>query len=65
MLGAGAIAVHAVAGKEQKGLHEDEVLFRVGPALIILFTLGERDLPAATEGRLLSLLHSRAEAHKL
>jgi hypothetical protein len=63
MLGAGAIAVRAVA--EKKRLQEDGVFFRVGPALILLFTFGERSLPAATEDRLLALLHDRAEAHKL
>jgi hypothetical protein len=63
-LGAGAIAFHAV-GAGTAPRREDVGFFRVGPALIVLATLGKRDLLAATEGRLLALLHSRAEAHKL
>jgi hypothetical protein len=46
-------------------LHIDAAFFRVGPAEVAFLTLGTRQFPPATEGRLLALLHSRAEAHKL
>ncbi len=46
-------------------LYLGATFFRVGPAEILLLTLGARRFPPATEGRLLSLLHSRAEANKL
>jgi hypothetical protein len=46
-------------------INVDATFFRVGPAEILLLTFGPRQFPLATEHRLLSLLHSRAEAHKL
>jgi len=45
--------------------YSDAVLFRVGPAVILFLATGRQPFTAATERRLLSLLHSRAEAHKL
>ncbi len=76
ILGPGAIGLHVLAeqqvesppsGRRRKTfIHTDAVLFRVGPAEILFYTLGgERQFPAATEGRLLSLLHTRAETHRL
>jgi hypothetical protein len=45
---------------------EDFVGFVLGRALIVLNTTGDpRPVPAATERRLLSLLYSRANAHRL
>jgi hypothetical protein len=46
-------------------LYSDDVLFRVGSAEIEFGAIGKQPFPAATERRLLSLLYSRAEAHKL
>jgi hypothetical protein len=46
-------------------LYAGATFLRVGPAEILLLTLGARRFPPATEGRLLTLLHSRAEANKL
>jgi hypothetical protein len=47
-------------------LYDDFLGFAIGPAVIMLDTTGDPHLsPAATEQRLLSLLHSRAEANKL
>src|SRR5262249_53771817 len=47
-------------------LYSAETIFRVGAADILFFAASERrQLSAATEARLLSLLHSRAEAHRL
>jgi hypothetical protein len=43
----------------------DGAFFRVGPAEVAFFALGTTQLPPATEVRLLALLHSRAEAHRL
>jgi hypothetical protein len=43
----------------------DGAFFRVGPAEVAFFVLGNAPLPQATEDRLLALLHSRAEAHRL
>jgi len=45
--------------------HVDAAIFRVGPAEVFFLTFGVHPFPPATEGRLLALLHSRAEAHKL
>jgi hypothetical protein len=46
--------------------YEDFLGFVIGPAVITLHTKGDpRPFPSATEGRLLSLLYSRAEAYKL
>jgi hypothetical protein len=75
LLGKGAIGVHTLsrpepAAKQRRPaapatIHTDGALFRVGPAEILFITVGRRQFPPATEGRLLALLHSRAEAHKL
>ncbi len=69
LLGAGAIGVHTLSefpgGPKSSVLHASVVLFRVGPAEIVFLTLGPRQFPPATEGRLLALLHGRAEAHEL
>jgi hypothetical protein len=47
-------------------LYYAEAIFRVGAADIVFFAESERhQLSAATEARLLSLLHSRAQAHEL
>ncbi|MFI4992094.1 MAG: hypothetical protein ACHQCH_00565 [Solirubrobacterales bacterium] len=49
-----------------KLVYSVEALFRVGAADIVFYTLSEHRLfPAATEDRLLALLHTRAEEHKL
>jgi hypothetical protein len=71
LLGQGAIGIHVLAElpaiERPKPLFIDVTafFFRVGPADIILLTNGVRQFPSATQRRLLSLLHSRAEAHKL
>jgi len=69
LLGTGAIGVHTLSKlphtPNSAVFHTGGVLFRVGPAEILFITLGAKQFPPATEGRLLSLLHSRAEAHKL
>jgi len=77
LLGPRAVAVHVLAelppahekGEEQTRatfFHAAATCFRVGPAEILLLTdEPTRQLPAAIEHRLLSLLHDRAEAHKL
>jgi hypothetical protein len=77
LLGQKAIALHVLAefppahekGEKQPNatfFHKDAVFFRVGPAEIALLTNNPgQQLPAAIESHLLSLLHSRAEAHKL
>ncbi len=75
-LGPGAIALHVLAElppahekdeRQSKATftHVDAAIFRVGPAEIFFLTFGVRPFPPATEDRLLTLLHSRAEAHKL
>ena len=68
LLGAGAIAVHELVRESFQGkhwfLHSDAVLFRVGAAEIAFSAVGRTQFPAATEERLLSLLHSRAEARE-
>ena len=47
-------------------IYKAEAVFRVGAAVILFFTESERrQLPAASEIRLLSLLHKRAMAHRL
>jgi hypothetical protein len=43
----------------------DGAFFRVGPAEVAFFVLGNTPLPPTTEDRLLALLHSRAEAYRL
>ncbi len=49
-----------------KLIHVEGAIFRVGRAEILFFSFGPTDpLPARTADRLLVLLHSRAEAHKL
>ncbi len=75
VLGRGAIGLHVLAEqqvelrpgvRDRTLLHTDAVLFRVGPAEILFYTLGaKRQFPAATEGRLLTLLYRRAETHRL
>jgi hypothetical protein len=46
-------------------INVDAAFFRVGPADIAFFALGTKRLTAGTEVHLITLLHSRAEAHKL
>ncbi|MFI4977393.1 MAG: hypothetical protein ACHQC8_01755 [Solirubrobacterales bacterium] len=69
LLGSGAIDVHALIRESFRGkhwfLHSDAVLFRVGRAGIAFSVVGKTPFPVATEERLLSVLHGRAEAHKL
>ncbi len=69
LLRAGAIGVHTLSkvpdAKTSAGIHNDGVIFRVGPAEILFATLGKQRFPPATRRRLLSLLHNRAKAHKL
>jgi hypothetical protein len=67
-LGVGAIGVQTVSAPISttgSTLYSDTVLFRVGAAEILFVAAGKQPFPAATERRLLSLLHSRAEAHRL
>jgi len=67
MLGVGAIGFHVLSRPPKThvtGVHTDGVIFRVGPAEILFLTFGGRQFPPATEGRLLSLLYSRAEANR-
>jgi hypothetical protein len=75
-LGVGAIGVQTVSYAPRSGprsatptestaLYSDAVLFRVGAAEIGFDAVGRQPFPAATERRLLSLLYSRAKAHKL
>lgn len=69
LLGTGAIGVHTVSRLPHTAASElfytGIVLFRVGPSEITLITVASKRFPTATEGRLLALLYSRAEAHKL
>jgi hypothetical protein len=69
LLDHGAVAVHVLAKqlpRKAKFTYVAEAIFRVGAADILFVTRSEgRRLPAATERRLLSLLYSRAKAHKL
>ncbi len=47
-------------------IHAGAAIFRVGSAEILFISFGPHDvLPASTEDRLLTLLHTRAEEHKL
>jgi len=50
---------------EARYINVDAAFFRVGPADIAFFALGATRFPPATEIQLLTLLHGRAEAHKL
>ena len=50
---------------EARYINVDAAFFRVGPADIAFFALGATRFPPATEIQLLTLLHSRAETHKL
>jgi hypothetical protein len=50
---------------EARYINVDAAFFRVGPADIAFFALGATRFPPATQIQLLTLLHSRAEAHKL
>jgi hypothetical protein len=69
----GAIAVHVLAklppieGVKLKAryINVDAAFFRMGPADVAFFAVGARQFPSTTADRLLALLHSRAEAHKL
>jgi hypothetical protein len=69
LVGSGAIGVHDLIRESFEGkhsfLHSDGAFFRVGRADMLFSVLGNPQFPAATEGRLLSLLYIRAEAHKL
>jgi hypothetical protein len=81
LLGQEAVAVHMLARLRSvrprpghrrlpqpptRRLYFAYTIFRVGAADIVFFAASEhRQLSAATETRLLSLLHSRAEAQKL
>jgi hypothetical protein len=53
------------AKPETRYINVDAAFFCVGPADVAFFALGATRFPAATERRLLSLLYTRAEAHKL
>ena len=58
------VAVPSAKGRSH--LYHDFLGFAIGPAVIMLDTTGDpHPFPVAIERRLLSLLHSRAEAHKL
>jgi hypothetical protein len=60
------IQVRNGPSKPQFWFYIDEFDFAVGPAEVRLGTgSGEKPPPAAAERKLLSLLYSRAEAHKL
>jgi hypothetical protein len=69
----GAIAVHVLAklppiegvALKARYINVDAAFFGVGPADVAFFAVGATPFPPATEDRLLALLHSRAEAHKL
>jgi hypothetical protein len=69
LLGRGAIALHVLAKllpRRARFVYVAEVIFRVGAAdLLFLVRSERRQFPAATERRLLSLLYSRAHAHRL
>lgn len=76
LVGSGALAIHVLAklppiegenpfSGSAKYINVEASFFRVGPAEIALLALGTPRFPPATEARLLTLLHSRAEAHKL
>ena len=59
-----ALEVPGTTGRSN--YYEDFLGFAIGRAVITLHAIGDpRPFPSATEGRLLSLLYSRAEAHKL
>jgi hypothetical protein len=64
-LGDAAIGVQTVSNALGSTLYSDVVLFRVGSAEVVFSADGRQPFPAATERRLLSLLYSRAKAHKL
>jgi hypothetical protein len=77
LLGPKAVALHVRAElppAHEKGEKQPKATFfylaaayfRVGPAEIVFLAFDlTQQLPAAIEDHLLSLLHSRAEAHKL
>jgi hypothetical protein len=78
LLGRAAIAVHVVQRRRVRPrahrplppspalLYSAEAIFRVGAADIVFFAASKRrQFPAATEVRLLALLHQRAMAHRL
>jgi hypothetical protein len=57
-------AIKALGTKGRSHYYQDVLGFAVGPAVIVLSDMGSpQPDPAATERRLLSLLHSHAEAH--
>jgi hypothetical protein len=66
-LGVGGIGAQTLSSTTRTTLagYSDAALFRVGCAVIVFSAVGKQPFPAATERRLLSLLHTRAEAHKL
>lgn len=53
------------AKPKRRYINVDAAFFRVGPADVAFFALSANRFPTASEIRLLALLHSRAEAHKL
>jgi hypothetical protein len=58
------LAIKTSGTKGQSRYYQSFLGFAVGPAVIVLSDTGSpRPVPAATEGRLLALLHSRAEAN--
>ena len=59
-------ALEAPGMTGRSNYYEDFLGFVIGRAVITLHATGDpRPFPASTEGRLLSLLYSRAEAHKV
>ncbi len=68
-VGPGSVGVRTLVRFGSPGsprLYIDEFFFVVGPTVVSLLTsYGEKPAPLAIERRLLSLLYSRAEAHKL
>ncbi len=60
----GVRMVTAPRGRSERP-HIDTFLFAIGPTVVGLIALGGETPPSSTEQRLLSLLYSRAEAHKL
>lgn len=62
----GTVAGAVYHEKRRQVFYEDTFGFAVGPAEIVLHTIGvPRPFPSAAEQRLLSLLYDRAKAHAL
>jgi hypothetical protein len=62
----GTFAAAAFHQKKREPFYEDTFGFSVGPAEIILYTVGVgRPFASAEEHRLLSLLHGRAQTHEI